>query len=114
MLLPRQSWCVSTLAPLEEGFRRVAFGTALPFAARSLRQIAAAAIIGGIAMFHKLAYFLLSENEKITCAAFDACVARGSVFRVEAVLVLFLIMPRDGQNTAYMTLLALTIQTHMI
>jgi nucleoside-diphosphate-sugar epimerase len=36
--------------------------------------VAAAAIIGGIAMFHKLAYFLLSENEKITCAAFDACV----------------------------------------
>lgn len=37
--------------------------------------VAGAAIIGGIAMFHKLAYFLLTENEKITCAAFDACVA---------------------------------------
>merc|ERR1712086_200310 len=36
--------------------------------------IAGAAIIGGIAMFHKLAYFLLTENEKITCAAFDSCV----------------------------------------
>merc|ERR1712072_745827 len=36
--------------------------------------VAGAAIIGGIAMFHKLAYFLLTENEKITCAAFDACV----------------------------------------
>eukprot|EP00437_Effrenium_voratum_P048757 CAMPEP_0181527688 /NCGR_PEP_ID=MMETSP1110-20121109/70136_1 /TAXON_ID=174948 /ORGANISM="Symbiodinium sp., Strain CCMP421" /LENGTH=133 /DNA_ID=CAMNT_0023658579 /DNA_START=31 /DNA_END=430 /DNA_ORIENTATION=- len=36
--------------------------------------VAAAAIIGGISMFHKLAYFLLAENERITCAAFDVCV----------------------------------------
>merc|ERR1711862_894082 len=36
--------------------------------------VAGAAIIGGIAMFHKLAYFLLAENERITCSAFDVCV----------------------------------------
>jgi nucleoside-diphosphate-sugar epimerase len=36
--------------------------------------VAGAAIIGGIALFHELAYDLISENEKITCAAFDACV----------------------------------------
>jgi nucleoside-diphosphate-sugar epimerase len=36
--------------------------------------VAGAAIIGGITMFHSLAYDLLAENEKITCAAFDACI----------------------------------------
>lgn len=36
--------------------------------------VAGAAIIGGISMFHKLAYFLLAENERITCTAFDVCV----------------------------------------
>lgn len=36
--------------------------------------VAGAAIIGGIAMFHELAYDIISENEKITCAAFDACI----------------------------------------
>ncbi|OLQ03804.1 hypothetical protein AK812_SmicGene13211 [Symbiodinium microadriaticum] len=36
--------------------------------------VAAAAIIGGISMpFHKLAYFLLAENERITCATVEAC-----------------------------------------
>jgi UDP-glucose 4-epimerase len=35
--------------------------------------VAGAAVIGGITMFHSLAYDLLAENEKITCAAFDAC-----------------------------------------
>lgn len=33
-----------------------------------------AAIIGGISMFHELAYFLLSENEKITASSFDAAI----------------------------------------
>jgi len=52
--------------------------------------VAAAAIIGGIAMFHKLAYFLLSENEKITCAAFDACVEayNGGKGALEKVMVI--------------------------
>ena len=36
--------------------------------------VSGAAIIGGISMFHELAYFLLRENELITAAAFDACI----------------------------------------
>lgn len=34
--------------------------------------VAAAATIGGISLFHELAYDLLAENERITAAAFDA------------------------------------------
>jgi len=36
--------------------------------------VAGAAIIGGISMFHALAYDLLAENERITAAAFDAAI----------------------------------------
>lgn len=36
------------------------------------QMVAGAAIIGGISMFHALAYDLLAENERITAAAFDA------------------------------------------
>lgn len=35
---------------------------------------AGAAIIGGISLFHELAYDLLSENERITAATFDAAI----------------------------------------
>lgn len=35
--------------------------------------VSGAAIIGGITMFHELAYDLLRENELITAAAFDSC-----------------------------------------
>ena len=34
--------------------------------------VAVAAIIGGISLFHELAYDLLAENERITAATFDA------------------------------------------
>jgi len=37
--------------------------------------VAGAAIIGGISLFHEMAYDLLSENERITAAAFDAAIA---------------------------------------
>eukprot|EP00933_Yihiella_yeosuensis_P080799 TRINITY_DN94294_c0_g1_i1.p1 TRINITY_DN94294_c0_g1~~TRINITY_DN94294_c0_g1_i1.p1 ORF type:complete len:366 (+),score=79.61 TRINITY_DN94294_c0_g1_i1:66-1163(+) len=50
--------------------------------------IAAAAIIGGISMFHKLAYFLLAENERITCTAFDACVEAHKAGFFEKVVVI--------------------------
>lgn len=50
--------------------------------------IAAAAIIGGISMFHKLAYFLLAENERITCAAFDVCVEAKQAGFLEKVVVI--------------------------
>ena len=36
--------------------------------------VAGAAIIGGISLFHKLAYDLLAENERIIAAAFDAAI----------------------------------------
>jgi UDP-glucose 4-epimerase len=36
--------------------------------------VAAAAIIGGITLFHARAYDLLAENERITAAAFDAAI----------------------------------------
>jgi UDP-glucose 4-epimerase len=36
--------------------------------------VAGAAIIGGISMFHELAYDLIAENERITAAAFDAAI----------------------------------------
>ncbi|CAE8672406.1 unnamed protein product [Polarella glacialis] len=50
--------------------------------------VAAAAIIGGISMFHKLAYFLLAENERITCSAFDVCVEAHQAGFFEKVLVI--------------------------
>ncbi|HEX8243805.1 MAG TPA: NAD(P)-dependent oxidoreductase, partial [Longimicrobium sp.] len=36
--------------------------------------VAGAAIIGGISMFHALAYDLLAENERITASSFDAAI----------------------------------------
>jgi nucleoside-diphosphate-sugar epimerase len=36
--------------------------------------VAAAAIIGGISLFHELAYDLIAENERITASAFDAAI----------------------------------------
>ena len=36
--------------------------------------VAGAAIIGGISLFHELAYDLMSENERITAATFDAAI----------------------------------------
>jgi len=50
--------------------------------------VAAAAIIGGISMFHKLAYFLLAENERITCAAFDVCVEAHQAGFLEKIVVI--------------------------
>ena len=37
-------------------------------------MVSGAAIIGGITMFHELAYDLIAENDKLTCAAFDAAI----------------------------------------
>ncbi|PIU27833.1 NAD(P)-dependent oxidoreductase [Candidatus Aquicultor secundus] len=36
--------------------------------------VAGAAIIGGISLFHQLAYDLIAENERLTAAAFDAAI----------------------------------------
>lgn len=45
--------------------------------------VAGAAIIGGITLFHELAYDLLAENERITATAFDAaiCAHRDAALR---------------------------------
>eukprot|EP00929_Paragymnodinium_shiwhaense_P008571 TRINITY_DN112527_c0_g1_i1.p1 TRINITY_DN112527_c0_g1~~TRINITY_DN112527_c0_g1_i1.p1 ORF type:complete len:366 (-),score=110.38 TRINITY_DN112527_c0_g1_i1:67-1164(-) len=50
--------------------------------------VAGAAIIGGISMFHKLAYFLLAENERITCSAFDVCVEAKEAGFLEKIVVI--------------------------
>jgi len=50
--------------------------------------VASAAIIGGISMFHKLAYFLLAENERITCTSFDVCVEAHKAGFLEKVVVI--------------------------
>lgn len=47
--------------------------------------VAGAAVIGGISMFHALAYDLLAENERILAATFDAAIAafrRGSLKKI--------------------------------
>ena len=50
--------------------------------------VAGAAMIGGIAYFHKLAFDLLAENERITAAAFEAAIEarrRGRLRKITAV-----------------------------
>lgn len=51
--------------------------------------VSGAAIIGGISMFHELAYFLLRENELITAAAFDSCIwAKDNMESFEKIVVI--------------------------
>jgi UDP-glucose 4-epimerase len=50
--------------------------------------IAAAAMIGGISYFHTFAYDLLAENERITCAAFDAALAARRQRRLQKITAL--------------------------
>lgn len=50
--------------------------------------IAGAAIIGGIALFHELAYDLIAENERITAAAFDAAIWAHKHHRLQKVTVI--------------------------
>lgn len=50
--------------------------------------LAGAAMIGGIAYFHRLAYDLLAENERITAAAFDAALAAHPRGRLQKITVL--------------------------
>lgn len=61
--------------------------------------VASAAIIGGISMFHKLAYFLLAENERITCAAFDTCVEAHKAGFLEKVVVISSSMVYECSDT---------------
>jgi UDP-glucose 4-epimerase len=50
--------------------------------------IAGAAIIGGISLFHELAYDLLAENERLTAAAFDAAIWAHKHHRLRKVTVI--------------------------
>lgn len=50
--------------------------------------IAMAAKIGGIAYFHRFAYDLLAENERITAAAFDAAIDAHRTDRLRKITVL--------------------------
>ena len=49
--------------------------------------VAGAAIIGGISLFHELAYDLLAENERITAAAFDAAIKAHKAGRLRKITV---------------------------
>jgi UDP-glucose 4-epimerase len=49
--------------------------------------VAGAAVIGGISLFHELAYDLLAENERITAAAFDAAIAASCDGRLRKITV---------------------------
>ncbi len=50
--------------------------------------VAGAAMIGGISYFHKFAYDLLAENERITAAAFDAAIWAHRERRLKKITVL--------------------------
>jgi nucleoside-diphosphate-sugar epimerase len=50
--------------------------------------VACAAMIGGISYFHKYAYDLIAENERITAAAFDAAIATRKLGRLQKITVL--------------------------
>ena len=50
--------------------------------------IAGAAMIGGISYFHKFAYDLLAENERITASTFDAAIAAHAAGTLEKITVI--------------------------
>lgn len=50
--------------------------------------VAGAAMIGGIAYFHRLAFDLLAENERITSAAFEAAIAAHRAGTLKKITVL--------------------------
>jgi len=50
--------------------------------------IAGAALIGGISYFHKYAYDLLAENERILASTFDAAISQFKSGRLKRILVL--------------------------
>lgn len=50
--------------------------------------LAAASMVGGIAYFHKYAYDLLAENERLTAAAFDAALGAFREGRLRKITVL--------------------------
>jgi nucleoside-diphosphate-sugar epimerase len=60
--------------------------------------VACAAMIGGISYFHKYAYDLIAENERITAAAFDAAIAAHKKGRLKKVTLLSSSMVYESAN----------------
>ena len=60
--------------------------------------VAGAAIIGGISLFHELAYDLLAENERITAAAFDAAIWAHKHHRLKKITVISSSMVFESTN----------------
>ncbi|HJQ40542.1 MAG TPA: NAD-dependent epimerase/dehydratase family protein [Thermoanaerobaculia bacterium] len=50
--------------------------------------LAGAAIIGGISLFHELAYDLIAENERLTAASFDAAIGARKEGRLQKITVM--------------------------
>jgi nucleoside-diphosphate-sugar epimerase len=61
--------------------------------------VAGAAIIGGISLFHELAYDLIAENERITAAAFDAAIWAHKSARLEKITVVSSSMVYESTST---------------
>ena len=61
--------------------------------------VAGAAIIGGISLFHELAYDLIAENERITAAAFDAAIWARSNARLRKITVVSSSMVYESTST---------------
>ncbi|MHB8897840.1 MAG: NAD-dependent epimerase/dehydratase family protein [Thermoguttaceae bacterium] len=60
--------------------------------------VAGAAMIGGIAYFHKLAFDLLAENERITAAAFEAAIAAHRTGRLQKITAVSSSMVFENAN----------------
>jgi UDP-glucose 4-epimerase len=60
--------------------------------------VAGAAMIGGISYFHKYAYDLIAENERITAAAFDAAIAAHKQGKLKKITVLSSSMVYESAN----------------
>jgi UDP-glucose 4-epimerase len=61
--------------------------------------VAGAAMIGGISYFHEYAYELLSENERITAAAFDAAIWAHKEKKLKKILVMSSSMVYESTST---------------
>lgn len=60
--------------------------------------VAGAAIIGGISLFHELAYDLLAENERITAAAFDSAIWAHQFCKLQKITVVSSSMVYESSN----------------
>ena len=60
--------------------------------------VAGAAVIGGIALFHELAYDLLAENERITAGAFDAAIRAHRDQKLQKITVISSSMVFESTN----------------